>query len=99
MNSTNLKSATPTEFGNWLEKARRKYVGASVHGSGQFLVRVFDGKNVYLYETFEAAAEHTSRDPKFRLEDLSLEPVKPCRIIPDAYDPEELRKERRERRG
>lgn len=64
-------------FGNWLEKARRKYVGACVHGCGQFCVRVMDGKNVYLYETCEAATEHKSRDPKFRLEDLSTEPVKP----------------------
>jgi hypothetical protein len=94
-----LKSAAPTEFGNWLEKARRKYVGACVHGSGQFCVRVMDGKNVYLYETFEAAAEHTSQNPKFRFEDLTLEPVKPCRTIPDAYDPEEARRERREKRG
>jgi hypothetical protein len=93
-----LKSAAPTEFGNWLEKARRKYVGACVHGSGQFLVRVFDGKNIYLYETFEEATEHTSRDPKFRLEDLSLERVKPCRTIPEPFDVDEMRRERREKK-
>ena len=93
-----LKHAEPTEFGNWLEKVRRKYVGACVHGTGPFCVRVMDGKNVYLYETFEAAAEHTSQNPKFRFEDLSLESIKPCRIIPDAYDADEARRERRERR-
>lgn len=71
-----LKPAMPTEFGNWLEKCRHKYVGACVHGSGQFLVRVFDGKNVYLHETLDAAQKHVSQDPKFRLEDLSIEPVR-----------------------
>ena len=93
-----LKTAAPTSH-NFLEIAKRKYVDACVHGSGPFCVRVFDGKNIYLYDTFEEAAEHTSRDPKFRFEDLSLQPVKPCRMIPDAYDPEELCRERRENRG
>jgi hypothetical protein len=62
---------------------------------------VFDGKNIYLYETFEEAAEHTSRDPKFRFEDLSLEPVQRMHgfsNINSQIDADDRRAERRAER-
>src|SRR5580692_8980205 len=40
---------------NWLEIAKRKWSGASITGSGQFSVRLMDGRNIRLFETFESA--------------------------------------------
>jgi hypothetical protein len=58
-----------------------------------------DGINIRLFDHFEDAAEFCSQDPKYKYLDLAKEPIKPCRTIPDAYDPEEARRERRERRA
>jgi hypothetical protein len=58
-----------------------------------------DGKNIRLFESFEEAATFTSLDTKYRFTDLAQEPPAPCRTIGDAYDPDELRRERREKRA
>jgi hypothetical protein len=55
-----------------------------------------DGKNIRLFETFEEATEFTSQDPKYKFDDLSLEPVR-MRTIPEPFDVDEMRRERREK--
>lgn len=99
MQSAHSNSVTP--FTPWLERAKRIFVDAQIHGSGRYAIAVMDHVNVYLYETLEESAEHLSRDPKFRFYDLEtyVPPVrKVYRTIPDAYDVDELRRERREKR-
>jgi hypothetical protein len=83
---------------NWLEVAKRKWSGASITGSGRYSVRLMDGKNIRLFETFESAAELCSQSAAYRFTDLAQEPPAPCRTVGDAYDPDELRRERREAR-
>lgn len=97
MNSGRSHNGQEQPFGNWLEKARLRWRGAIVHGSGQFAVCVMNHKDIYLFPTFESAAELTSQDTKYRQHDLSqyrdfLDKM------PDPYDPEEVRRERREER-
>lgn len=96
----NSSSPNPVEqpFADWLSKAKRKFVGATIHNSGQFAVAVMNHIDVYLFDDFFDAAEFAAKDSKYRLYDLALEPVRPCRTIPDAHDADELRRERREKR-
>jgi hypothetical protein len=75
MNSTNFKSAAPTEFGNWLERAKRKFAGATIHNFGQFAVCVMDHKNVHLFDDFFAAISFMEGHAEYRLHDLAEEPV------------------------
>ena len=58
-----------------------------------------DGKNIRLFETFESAAEFCSQSTAYRFTDLAREWPAPCRTVGDAYDPDELRRERREARA
>jgi hypothetical protein len=83
-------------FTAWLEKAKRKWSGATFTGSGRYSVRLMDGKNIRLFETFEEATAFASQDPKYRFDDLSLEPVR-MRTIPEPFDVDEMRRERREK--
>jgi hypothetical protein len=64
-------AAEPTEFGNWSEKAKRKFAGATIHNSGQFAVCVMDHKNVYLFDDFFAATDFMEGHPQYRLFDLA----------------------------
>ena len=97
-----MNSGRPTRIEepqrNWLETAKRKWSGASITGSGRYSVRLMDGKNICLFETFESAAEFCSQSAAYRFTDLAQEPPAPCRTVGDAYDPDELRRERREAR-
>jgi hypothetical protein len=70
-----LKVAAPTEFGNWLERAKRKFVGATIHNSGQFAVCVMDHKNVFLFDDFFAATDFMAGHAEYQLHDLAEEPV------------------------
>jgi hypothetical protein len=70
-----LKPAAPTEFGDWLSKAKRKFVGATIHNSGQFAVAIMDHTNVYLFDDFFAATDFMLGHAEYRLHDLSEEPV------------------------
>jgi hypothetical protein len=94
----------PSQFAPWLERAKCCFVGATIHGSGRYAVAVMNHVDVFLYETMEESADHLSQDPKFRFYDLltfapPVHKMNPCRTIPDAYDPDEGRRERRERRA
>src|ERR1700723_2424140 len=62
---------------NWLEIAKRKWSGASITGSGRYSVRLMDGKNIRLFETFESAAEFCSQSTAYRFTDLAQEPPAP----------------------
>lgn len=62
-------------FADWLSKAKRKFVGATLHNSGQFAVAVMNHCDVYLFDDFFDAAEFAAKDSKYRLYDLSEEPV------------------------
>jgi hypothetical protein len=64
-----LKLEAPTEFNNWLEKAKRKFVGAVIHNSGQFAVAIMDHKNVYLFDDFFAATDFMEGHSQYRLYD------------------------------
>jgi hypothetical protein len=68
-------------FGDWLSKAKRKFVGATIHNSGQFAVAVMNRIDVYLFDDFFDAAEFAAKDPKYRLYDLSEEPVHKTNLI------------------
>ena len=70
-----LKSAEPTAFGNWLEKAKRKFAGATIHNSGQFAVCVMNHVDVFLFDDFFAATDFMLGHAEYRLHDLSEEPV------------------------
>lgn len=70
-----LKHDDPTEFVNWLEKAKRKFAGAVIHNSGQFAVCVMDHKNVHLFDDFFAATDFMEGHAEYRLHDLAEEPV------------------------
>jgi hypothetical protein len=101
MNSSHSNSIEQP-FADWLSKAKRTFVGATIHNSGQFAVAVMNHVDVFCFNDFFDAAEFSAKDSKYRLYDLSEEPVhkmKPCRTIPDAYDPEEARRERRANRA
>ena len=96
----NSSRPNPVEqpFADWLSKAKRKFVGATLHDSGRYCVAVMNHVDVYAFETHDDAAVFMAGHPQYRLYDLAQEPIKPCRTIPDAYDPSEHRRERRERR-
>ena len=102
MNSSRPNPVEQTQQRNWLEIAKRKFAGATIVGQGQFAVRVFDHVHVYLYERFEDAAEHTSRDPEIQFTDLAAEPVQKVNIgfsnIKSAVDWDDRLQERREAR-
>lgn len=83
---------------NYLETAKR-LLGPEcpVSGSGRWCLKT--PMAAYLFETREAAIA-TMLDPNdkyCRVFDLMPAPLV-ARTIPDAYDPEELRRERREQR-
>jgi hypothetical protein len=84
---------------NFLEIAKRKWSGASITGSGRYSVRLMNGRDIRLFSTFEEAAEFCSQSPSYKYLDLAAEPPAPCRTVGDAYDPDELRRERREKRA
>jgi len=83
-------------FTAWLEKAKRKWPRAIIHGSGRFAVAPMDGVNIHLFDDFEEMAEFMSTRPKSRLYHL-MEERKPMRTIPEPFDVDEMRRERRER--
>jgi len=85
-------------FVDWLSKAKRKFVGATIHNSGRYCVAVMNHVDVYAFETWDEAATFMAGH-SYRLYDLAQEPVKPCRTVPDAHDADELRRERREKRA
>ena len=76
-----LKLAEPQPFADWLSKAKRKFVGATIHNSGQFAVAVMNHIDVYLFDDFFDAAEFAAKDSKYRLYDLSEEPVHKTTLI------------------
>jgi hypothetical protein len=104
MNSNHqTRSAEPQQNYEWLSRAKHIFFGAVIHGSGRYCVAVMNRIDIFLYETHEEAAMHLSQDSKYRFYDLATcaEPrvQKTARTIGDAYDPEELRRERREKRA
>jgi hypothetical protein len=72
MNSSRPISAEqPQQFTPWLERAKRCFVGATIHGSGRYCVAVMNRVDIFLYEIHEDAALHLSQDPKYRFYDLA----------------------------
>lgn len=92
---------------NWLEIARRKWNNCPIQNagdcSGRYAVQVI-GENsgrtlrVILCESEEQQQSVALGYDRCNKVDL-MPPSTACRTIPDAYDPEEARRERRERRG
>jgi hypothetical protein len=87
---------------NFLELCKRSFPGHVVGGSGRFALYTPAagpmGK-ILLFENRDDAAAHILDLKRVQIVDL-LEPATPlCRTIGDAYDPEELRRERREQRN
>jgi hypothetical protein len=86
-------------FGDWLSKAKRKFVGATIHNFGQFAVCVMDHKNVHLFDDFFAAVDFMAGHAEYRLHDLAEEPVHkmnlPCSNIKAMSDYEDRLYERR----
>jgi hypothetical protein len=80
MNSHRPHSADQS-FGDWLSKAKRKFIGATIHNSGRFAVCVMNHKDVYLFDDFFDAAEFAARDSKYRLHDLNEEPVHKTNLV------------------
>jgi hypothetical protein len=83
---------------NYLETAKRLLgPDCPVQGHGRWCLKT--PMAAYLYETREAAVASMldPNDKYCRVFDLSPAP-RAARTIGDAYDPEELRRERRERR-
>ena len=97
MNSRRPNSAEQP-FGDWLSKAKRKFAGATIHNSGQFAVCVMDHKNVYLFDDFFAAMTFMEGHAEYRLHDLAEAPYRPCPTIPEPFDVDEMRRERREKK-
>jgi hypothetical protein len=93
------RANTVEQFEPWTERAKRRFFGATIHGSGRYVVAIMDHQNVYAFETHTEAVTFMAGHPQYRLYDLNEEPVRPCRTIPDAYDVDELRRERREQRA
>jgi hypothetical protein len=87
---------------NFLEAAKRRFPDMCIGGSGRFaLYTPAAGKygKILLFETREQAAAQILDPKRVQIVDL-LEPAVPvCRTVPDAYDADEARRERRERRG
>jgi hypothetical protein len=86
---------------DWLSLAKQQFPGWTVGGVGRFALHspAF-GKEfgkILLFETREEC-ERNILDPKHAF-CVDLMPATHCRIIPDAYDPEEARRERRERQN
>jgi hypothetical protein len=87
---------------NWLEIAHARWTNCPIKGDGRWAIQVI-GLNGRTREVVLCADEATAKsashfyDHCFR-HDL-LAPVRFGRTIPDAYDPEEHRRERRENRG
>ncbi len=90
------------ENNNFLEAAKRRFPGHVVGGSGRFALYTPGmgsmGK-ILLFENREEAAAQILDPKAVQIVDLLALPVSTCRTVPDAYDPDELRRERRERRG
>jgi hypothetical protein len=70
-----LQNEVAIEFVPWLERAKRKFAGATIHNSGQFAVCVMDHKNVHLFDDFFAAMTFMEGHAEYRLHDLAEEPV------------------------
>ena len=70
-----LQNEAPTPFGNFLEKAKRKFAGATIHNSGQFAVCVMNRVDVFLFDDFFEAMTFMEGHAEYRLHDLSEEPV------------------------
>lgn len=68
-------------FQDWLSRAKRKFVGATIHNSGQFAVAVMNHRDVYLFDDFFDAAEFTAQDPKYRFYDLAQAPDPPVQKV------------------
>jgi hypothetical protein len=98
---------------NFLELAKRRFPSAIVNGNCRYAVcsscagkpqTVTADVNRVILVSDKALAEELKKKPCGRpfceriheLHDLQPSPV--CRSIPDAYDPEEARRERREKR-
>jgi hypothetical protein len=61
-------------FGDWLSRAKRKFVGATIHNYGQFAVCIMDHKNVYCFADIFDATDFMDGHAEYRLHDLSEEP-------------------------
>jgi hypothetical protein len=87
---------------NFLEVAKRRFPLNCVGGAGRYaLYTPAAGQygKILLFESREQAAAHILDPKRVQIIDL-LEPAVPvCRTVPDAYDADEARRERRERRG
>jgi hypothetical protein len=87
-------------FGDWLSKAKWKFVGATIHNSGQFAVAIMDHKNVYLFDDFFAATDFMEGHSQYRLYDLAETPVQKMNgfsNINSMSDYEDRQYERRQR--
>jgi hypothetical protein len=87
---------------NFLEICKRRFPTQVVGGSGRFALYTPAagpmGK-ILLFETREEAQSHILDPKRVQMVDLLIQQAKPCRTVPDFYDADELRRERRERRG
>lgn len=86
---------------NWLEIAKRNFPGFVVGGNGRFALytpAAGEMGKILLFENRDEAAAQILDPKQVQIIDLAPAP-KPTRIIGDAYDPEEHRRERREQRS
>jgi hypothetical protein len=92
------------QFGDWTAKAKRKFVGATIHNSGQFIVAVMDHCNLYAFETKDEAEKFMEGHPQYRMYDLAQDPVPVqktnlgCANIKSQSDYEDRQWERRQQR-
>jgi hypothetical protein len=84
MNSFQPKSPVEVPQRNWLEIAKRRFFGATIHGSGRYLVAVMDHVNVYCFETYDEAATFMAGKP-YRLYDLNDQPPDRLERMRDPY--------------
>lgn len=101
MNSSHTQVA-PQPFADWLSKAKRKFVGATLHNSGRYCVAVMNHVDVYAFETYDDAAVFMAGHPQYRLYDLAHAPVHKlnlsCGNITSQVEADDRRQERREQR-
>ncbi len=87
---------------NFLETAKRRFPTQVVGGNGRFALYTPAagplGK-VLLFENRDEAQSHILDAKRVQIVDLLEPQTRPCRTVPDAYDTDEARRERREQRG
>jgi hypothetical protein len=90
------------ENNNFLEAAKRRFPGHVVGGSGRWaLYTPCAGPmgKILLFENRADAAAQILDPKRVQIVDLLALPVSTCKTVADFYDPDELRRERRERRN